>query len=135
MTKLDLAALWTLTSTLAFALGCARAEGGAGEPCMCDSCSIVSGTYVCDMGLVCNTGASPYTCEEPNSVPSGGACGEDANCAAGLFCSGSVCTTQIGEGGDCSGDPDQCAPGLECTKACGSARCAPPGSPCPDAGT
>jgi hypothetical protein len=66
-------------------------EGGEGEPCKCDNCGILSGTFYCDPGLICNTGVlmGRYMCERPMSVPQGGACVAFSSdlCATGLACS------------------------------------------------
>jgi hypothetical protein len=59
-------------------------EGGDGERCKCDDCTILSGYLYCDPGLVCNMDG----CEPPQSVQEGGECPAFSSgfCAADLVC-------------------------------------------------
>jgi hypothetical protein len=110
-------------------VACGSAEGGEGEPCKCDNCSLLGGEFYCDPGLICDTalvkGPALYTCQRPQSVPEGGACigFSSGLCAAGLVCSYSDITIWTCEPPrPCpAGQVDQsgtCAPCPSSSKAC-----------------
>jgi len=93
-------------------IGCSG-TGDKGQPCR--SAGIL-GPWECSMGLICNEGRSPPTCETPHASRLGDRCSSEANCADG-WCSpqAQVCTAFIGARGECPGGIE-CGPGLQCTK-------------------
>jgi hypothetical protein len=114
-------------------------KGGEGQPCKCDNCTILSGSFTCDPGLVCNRGPlfAGNVCQKPHIVPEGGACSDDENCAEGLYCMNADRCAQKGlsVGEACDTARDLCGSGLVCMPCSAGTKpiCAPAGG-CPDAG-
>jgi hypothetical protein len=107
----------TLPSLLLSALlwtGCTT-KGNSEQSCVVGG-SLLSPTYSCSAGLVCNTKRVSPTCEPPNANAVGGPCGEDDNCQSALWCSpAGVCANFLGAGQSCPSGIG-CAPGLVCLK-------------------
>jgi Dickkopf N-terminal cysteine-rich region len=88
-------------------------QGHSGEACEADASALYP-AYSCNAGLVCNTGKPTPTCEDPNTQPLGGPCGDDDNCASGLYCSlTGTCATLLSAGEACP-EETGCGPGLVC---------------------
>ncbi len=87
--------------------------------------SILSPTYRCEAGLVCNVAL--VRCQRPNTGALGERCSSDAVCTSELWCPPGLdagCAARISEGGECSAGVG-CVDGLRCLKADGGTRCAP----------
>jgi hypothetical protein len=105
--------------------GCGPADGAEGGECI-NTGSILHPAYSCDAGLVCNSGRSPKTCEQPNSNDLGAPCGSDNNCLETLYCPVTgTCTARIKEGDPCPAGMG-CQQGLVCKKDASGATCQKP---------
>jgi len=88
--------VWAIGVAYVMGVGCialsgcsALSEGGEGQPCKCANCTMLSGTFYCDDGLICNTGTfSRYLCQGPHSQPQGAPCVAFSNelCSNNLVC-------------------------------------------------
>jgi hypothetical protein len=108
-------------------LGCAAttaSSGGEGEPCACVSCSILSGAFTCNAGLVCDQTSTNFVCRTPHTVTAGGKCSSDDMCATNFICRALVCAPRSALGGSC-GTNNDCVPGLACHKTCAGVSCQP----------
>jgi hypothetical protein len=128
---------WLLAGGLTTLLLCAAcsSQGDAGQGCVYSG-SLLSGSYSCNGGLVCNTGRSSPTCESPSANAVGGPCGQDNNCKAGLWCNLKACADLIGLGQPCPSGVG-CASGLNCSKMVDPNRpvCSSSGGASADAGS
>jgi hypothetical protein len=89
-------ALHVVAALVVCVAACVAARGGEGEPCKCEGCTIFSGRFYCDDGLICNTGTGgEYRCQRPGSAGAGGACNawEQLDPSAPVLCAeGLTCT-------------------------------------------
>jgi hypothetical protein len=125
--------VWLIVSALAAASSLATActsssspapTGGEGEGCITDCAGLLGpcGAPVCEGGLLCNTGSTSWTCQQPNSVPKGGACtpGSCGLCVAGLVCTYNANAATVATLSTCQ--PGNCA---QLGESCGSISCEP----------
>jgi hypothetical protein len=93
------------------------------DPGMCDGDGL-SGRKVCDGMGVCGPGPAtscqPYTCKNNQCLKD--TCATDADCAAGVTCTGGQCGTTLPNGPKCTSDArcatGHCVDGVCCNEAC-----------------
>ena len=117
MTKFRPRWVYAQSTALVLVCGCSVGSGGEGQPCE-NQGSTFHPKWVCETGLVCNTGydGTPkgVVCETPGANSVGGTCGTDANCAAELWCNINTCEKLLGVGDACPYYTG-CAAGLVCS--------------------
>jgi hypothetical protein len=123
--------IWLFVSALAaaslLATACTSSSspapiGGEGEGCIPDCAGLFCAAPFCEGGLLCNTGPPSWTCQQPNSVPKGGACtpGSCGLCGAGLVCTYNANAATVDTLSTCQ--PGNCA---QLGESCGSISCEP----------
>lgn len=111
----------TLAALAAGLLGC-DTRGLEGHACIVSG-GLLTPSYTCNPGLVCNTVTN--TCERPHQGAAGSPCESDQVCRQELWCPPGLdagCAERLSEGRPCPSGVG-CAEGLRCEKVDGGTAC------------